>query len=383
MYGCHTNFLTVIHSLLLLTESQQRIMFASLPPALKADISIQQYFSFLLGLAKADSTQAQYQPAWRVFTAWLLRYGISDPFSVDTNIIAMFVTFLISHAENQKIGDGGIKNSMASIRYHFALAGKQAPLDSPYIELLRDTASRILQPNRSRCEPVSAADVHAMLKQFLTPTCDLRTRMHLTVYLLMFLGLFRFDDIQHILVHRDLLRFIYNTDQSLAGVLIFIPCSKTDQSGDGAWVAVGATGGEFCPAKLIFQLLSEGNYVRFSSSMDVGPLLRATKQAYKPSRAVVLRQTTAPLSQPIPALTYSAFRTSILAFAAQCLNKHIGLHSARAGGASAAAEAGIDSRLVCGLGRWKQGTTFADTYIKMMEGNMFRFFEITRQIWPY
>lgn len=165
-------------------------------------------------------------------------------------------------------------------------------------------------------------------------------------------------------------------------MLIFIPCSKTDQYWEGAWVAVGATGGIFCPVRLVLDLFRLGGYVVDSTTMDVGPLLRATKLCYR-RRGYFLKQRTAPLSKPIQPLGYSAFRQNVQSLVFRATGKHVGMHAPRSGGASLAAELNVDSRLVCGLGRWQHGNTYADTYVKMMDGNIRKYFQLTRTLWPY
>jgi hypothetical protein len=204
--------------------------------------------------------------------------------------------------------------------------------------------------------------------------------MHLTVYLLMFVGLFRYDDVSKIMVNKSLFKFITRPDGTLEGLLLFIPCSKTDQFWDGAWVAIGATNKTLCPVKLIKQLLSVGGYIQSHSTEDVGPLLRRVRKC---GNSYVLFQVTSPMTDPIPSVSYQTLYQSIQNMVHTATGLHTALHGSRTGGASAAAEHGIDSRLVCGLGRWQQGTTFADVYIKMMQGNMHKYFEVTRTIWPF
>jgi len=336
-----------------------------------------------MGALAPSTLNTKYIPAWTKYTKWLATYLILDPISgTNEDIVAAYISHLITVAASRKTGDYAVQMATAAIQFKFHSLGKGAPISSPYITLLKRSASRMLQPSRSRCEPISANDMHTILQTHLTPTCSLKVRMHLTVFLVMFLGLFRFDDVKQILVHRDFLRFVAS-DRGMGydGVLIFIPHSKTDQVWRGTWVAIGATHTRYCPVNLLRTLLAAGNYCTFSSTLDVGPLLRAVAQKHQPNR-LVLAEISAPFSAPIKPLSYSTFRESILGLSAS-ITKHIGLHSARTGGASAAAENDIDSRLVCGLGRWKQGTTFADEYIKMMEGNAKKYFKLTKSIWPY
>ena len=335
-----------------------------------------------MGALAPSTLNDKYIPAWNKFATWLSSYNITNLVSVDANIVAAYLSHLFTTAENNSTGDSSIQLATAAIKFRFNSMGLSAPVSSPYIDLLKNSAKRNLRPRRSICEPLSAEDIHKLLLTHLTPNCSLKVRMHLTTLLIMFLGLFRFDDIQHILVHREFLRFIRSPMGAFIGVLIFIPHSKTDQEGEGDWVAIGATHTAFCPVHLLSDLLSVGGYCTDSSTMDVGPLLRAVTHKYRPDR-LVLTQVVSPFSNPIKPLSYSSFRSSILALCKPVLIKHIGLHSARSGGASAAAEVGIDSRLVCGLGRWKQGTTFADTYVKMMIGNANKYFQLTKTLWPY
>ena len=362
--------------------AHKQALFHNLPPDLQANTGLQENCSQFLLDSVGRGTLNKYKPAWQLFTAWLLKHKITDPFSIDANVLALYITHLILTAQHKHIGSASIQMAIAAIQFFFQFANKPK-FEQPFIVRLRQAALRILQPKRSKCEPLSASDLHVLLDKYLTPTCSLVIRMHLTVFLLMFLGLLRFSDVQNIIVHKECMRFVYKNDGTLFGVLIFIPFSKTDQAGEGAWIAVGATNGKFCPAKLLLKLISMGNYCTEPvPGMSSGPLLRAVKLASRPRR-FVLEHTSSRLPDLIKPLSASAFRSSLLNLAEPCLAKHFGLHSARSGGASTAAEHGIDSRLVCGLGRWQQGTTFADTYVKMLQGNMFKYFELTQQIWPF
>jgi len=337
-----------------------------------------------LNAALSSATLSQYSTAWKKFKRWLGSYNISDPFTANTHILFLYTSHLIYSSEQKSIGSSTLEMSLAAIGYFFLLAGHNSPTDSTLCSYLVRSANRLLSSKKSACEPITSAELHTVLKFHLTQKCSLKIRMHLTVFLLMFLGLLRFDDAASILVYSDLMQFISCPHSAIIdGVLIFIPRSKTDQGWQGAWIAIGATHTRFCPIKLLQQLLKSGHYCQSHQSQDVGPLLRATKQLYHPERQV-LDQITASLSTPIQPLSYHTFLASIQNLVQQAIpGKHIGLHAPRKGGASHMAECDIDSRLVCGLGRWKQGTTFADVYVKMLDGNMKRYFNLTRTLWNF
>lgn len=165
-------------------------------------------FNRLINVSLASSTYGKYILPWHRFRLWLAQYDVADPFTADVQIIALYVAFLIASADQRSIGDAIVHAALASIAYHFKLAGLQSPTDSPHLSLLRRAAKRILHPLKSLCEPISLVDMHTVLVTFLTPSCNLRDRMHLTCFLLMFLGLLRFSDMQNILVHKDLFKFI-------------------------------------------------------------------------------------------------------------------------------------------------------------------------------
>jgi hypothetical protein len=139
----------------------------------------------------------------------------------------------------------------------------------------------------------------------------LRTTMHLTVLLLAFVGLLRYGDISNVLVHQDLLRFVPCMDEPSRddGVLIFLPHSKTDQAWSGSWVAIGATGGAFCPVGLLKALIRVGGYCTFHPTDDCGPLLRAVSMN-RSANIQHLAQTTSAPGHIIRPLTHSTLLRS-------------------------------------------------------------------------
>lgn len=308
--------------------------------------------------------------------------GINSPFSESVNgqVLVFYLGHIVALAQRRSVGEAVIASTLAAIRFFYLQAGRLSPTDDNIVSTLRSAIPRMLRGSKSSCIPLSASQLYTVLSSNLTASCNLRVRMHLTVYLLMFVGMLRYSDVQRILVHRDLFHFVKEPGSTkIAGLLLFIPCSKMDRSWNGAWVAIGATHGEFCPVHLIIKLLDMGNYVTYHETEFVGPLIRATARHNSNS----LAQITSSFSDPIEPLTYDAMLKSIQPLVRNTLGIHTALHQPRSGGASAAAEMDIDSQLVCGLGRWKLGNTFEDVYLKMLDGNCRKYFAITKQLWPY
>ena len=133
-------------------------------------------------------------------------------------------------------------------------------------------------------------------------------------------------------------------------VKIYVYKSKTDVYRDGAYVFLAKTGHVSCPFNLLRRYVSAAN-LDLSSSL---PFFRSLY--FKVTSTYSLRST---------GVSYSRMREIVLhAFVELGYQKNLfGLHSLRAGGASAAANAGISDRLFKRHGRWKTDQA-KDGYIK-------------------
>ena len=344
--------------------------------------------AILAGASLAPSTRRKYELAWTRFKAWLP----SDVhcFHCTGVVLSLYLSELFLDCQERQIGSGALDLACAAIAFHYQLAGVEAPLGFPNIKLLRRAADKILTSTRSLCGVLSNEAAASMLTFHLlgaTPP-SLRVRMHLTVFLLMYVGLLRYADAAQLLVHSDLMQFITrsSTDHTLDGVLLFLPKSKTDVKWEGAWVAIGATGTALCPVRLLYTLLDVGSYdVLPRPGIDNGPLLRAVVLDLRSPHSHRLAKITTPLTQTvIPPLSYTTLRQSLLLLSAEAgLDTHFGLHTGRVGYANTAATNRIPVQLVCHLGRWKIGNTFDDTYTRMLEDNSRKFFALTRTLWRY
>ena len=358
--------------------------FATLPLIFLAQPSVTKAMTGLhtaLSHGVAGSTmQSRYSPAWNKFCAWLPPQF--DPFEASPAIVNLYFGSLYSEAQEKHIGPGTLETARSAIGFFFRQAGVPPPTMGPMTEIIFQGAARSLTTQSLDRQPLTSADMLQLLEVHLTSDCSLRTRMHLTVLLLAYVGLLRYDDMSHILVHHEFLRFKRDQQGNFIGVLMFLFTGKTDQTWSGKWVAIGATGGKFCPVALLHRLLEIGGYVQ-SSLEDCGPLLRAVRWSPKQQQHY-LQQHTASLDSPISALSYDAFRKHVLSLVAEAgIHKCIGLHSPRIGGATNAILAGCDRTLVRTLGRWKWANVMDDTYIRLLMADTSVMFHLTRKFWPY
>lgn len=360
----------------------------ALPPAY---FSTNRTFTSFLALTRilnnsiANSTIRKYHAAWKSFKAWLpAGVNVFDPVQCDGMVVALYLSYLVENAATSGTGPQAVAVASCAIAHYFRLANLRSPTADPICAVVRKSADNILTPQKSDRQPITAHELKSVLTFHLVAGCSLKVQMHLTVFLLMFVGLLRFDDAASLLVHKDLMKFISASavNQADDGVLLFLPRSKMDQTWEGQWVAIGATGGDLCPVALLRRLLQTGGYIVDHMSDDCGPLLRALR--WQPqSRSHKLQQITAPLHSPIPSLSYTTFRASIkLLVSLAGIDKNIGLHSCRIGGASHAATIpDVPARLMCTLGRWKHANTMDNTYVRLLDVQARKFFDLTRQLW--
>ena len=168
---------------------------------------------------------------------------------------------------------------------------------------------------------------------------DIRT---LTMCLVGFAGFFRFSELAQ-LKESDVV--IYPEHMEL-----FVEASKTDQFRDGAWVVIARTQSKLCPVAMMER------YFNMAAIETHGDrfLFRGLVNTKMGAR---LREN--------GGLSYTRARELILdKLAAIRLDKRqFGLHSLRAGGAAAAANAGIPDRWFKRHGRWRSENA-KDGYVK-------------------
>jgi ribonuclease HI len=303
---------------------------------------------------RAAGTVDNYAGPWRRFCSWLdaLRLHGVRPLACPPALVALFLQAERERCAAAGFGPGPVKTASAAIYHHYWRAGLRPPTEHPACQVARAVAERTLVARPRARDGVDAADIRRLVAHFIHPACDLRDRMHVTCLVLAYAGFLRYDDLAKVLVHEDLLRF------TATHMEIFIFSSKTDQQFAGSWVVVAREpGSPYCPVRLVEDLLAAGGYVSCperAPGQDLGPLLRAVGRRRARDGSRRLQRVTRPLSDPIPAVSDGLLRDRAKALcAAAGVTKEVGLHSFRIGGASVAADSGVDERLVMSHGRWR------------------------------
>lgn len=201
---------------------------------------------------------------------------------------------------------------------------------------------RLLAHSTSKKEPITPEILNKLVEKFCTPEASLSDIRTIAICLVGFAGFFRFDELSKI-KESDVQFFPEHME-------IFVQSSKTDQFREGARVLIARTGSPCCPVAMLERYMSLAN---IKDKQDE-PLFRgliSTKAGQK------LRKS--------GSLSYTRVRELILEkLAAIGLDtKQFGIHSLRAGGASAAANAGVPDRMFKRHGRWCSENA-KDGYVK-------------------
>lgn len=342
---------------------------AALDLAAGQNAPLEQLVSVMLsdaGMGKATVTWQQYAQPWLRWCNFCVAHGFGA-YCGNQTLTAAFLTQERIAAAERGVGPQAVTKASAAISAHYAKLGLPSPCDGPSVAIAREVAKRTLTGTKLVRTAVSTADVRALVDFHLRPGCLLRVRMVVTCLVLAYAGQLRFDDLSHVMVHHDLMRFFPDR------VELYLWRAKNDQYAVGAWVTIAAVGGPYCPVGLLHALLSAGGYKTspaevltsdgsFRDAEDVGPLLRAVKSV---AGQQVLSQVASPLQAFIPALSYSSFTALLKALVREAgLPSSILSHSFRIGASSTAVNAGVEPRLVQNAGRWRSSQVFFGSYVR-------------------
>ena len=235
-----------------------------------------------------------------------------------------------------------MEEAVNSISWAHQLAVVEDPAGHPLVKQILAGTKRILAHRTTKKEPITPEILHRMFDTFVTPSAELPIIRTMTICLLGYAGFFRFSELAS-LKECDVVFY----DQH---VEIFVESSKTDQFRDGSWVPIARTYSDICPVAMLRRYFQIAN-IEGDADKLLFRGLSSTKQGYR--------------LRPSGGISYTRVRELVLDKLKELgLDpKQFGLHSLRAGGASAAANAGVPDRWFKRHGRWISENA-KDGYIK-------------------
>ena len=216
----------------------------------------------------------------------------------------------------------------------------QAPSDSPLVQSVMEGFRRLLAKPKCPKEPVSVEMLQAMVEA-AGPSPSLTEVRLLAICLVAFTGFLRCDELTRLRC-KDV---TFNDH----GMVINVVSSKTDQFREGASLVIARTGTPTCPVSMMQKYFKMAGLCHTADKLFRGIVSTRKGECLRRGGG----------------LSYTRMRELLLAKIEQLGMdpKQFGMHSLRAGGATAAANAGVPDRLFKRHGRWRSETA-KDGYVK-------------------
>ena len=289
--------------------------------------------------AKASSTTERYSRAFQKFREWSACFEEVVCLPSDELSVALYLEFLLQ----QSFPYSALESACYGINWAHNLYGFPSPCDSKLVRNVLEAAKRELAKPVVKKEPVTPEMISSICNRFAGPNANLSDLRLAAICVTAYSAFLRYNELSSLRC----------CDVSFCAtfVKIYVFKSKTDVYRDGAHVLLAKSESVSCPFHLLNRYVSAAN-LDLSSSLPF-------------FRSLHFHKVTSSYSLRSAGMSYTRTREIVLqAFAELGYPKHLfGLHSLRAGGASAAANAGVSDWLFKRHGRWRTDRA-KDGYIK-------------------
>ena len=293
--------------------------------------------------SREKSTITVYNYAFKRFKTWAQHFIELTYLPASSKSIALYIMNLLQSSKSHVV----IKQALCSISWFHRMSGLVDNTKSDIVLIVAEGAKRLSAEPIKKKEPMSPDILMALRNSCLRPdgSMNLLDQRNITFCILAYAGFFRFSEVSKIRRHHISFHDVYMT--------VYIPSSKTDVYHQGKNCLIAKTNSELCPVTHVAHYLAMANIdsdaecyifraVSFCKSIDM----------YR------LRSADSPLC-------YSTVRDMFrdLLSKVGLDSSKFGLHSLRAGGATAAASSGVSDRIFKRHGRWKSELA-KDGYVK-------------------
>ena len=295
----------------------------------------QSYGPWLIS-SRADSTVIKYLRAFRKWKTWASSKGL-ESVPAKPHLFALYLQYLGEDTNSKAT----VEEACNSVSWVHASAGLSSPSADPFVKATLEGLQRSLAKPAVKKEPVTV-DMLATIVKDADRSGSLMDLRLATACLLAFSGFLRFSELICLRpcdfeISREMMK-------------IRILQSKTDQLRQGDELVIARTGNCTCPVTMLERYMNKTGMSQDDRRYLFRPIQRT-------KNGEVLRQS--------GKITYTClrelFRKKIVDLGLPPSN--FGLHSLRAGGATAAANAKVPDRLFKRHGRWKSENA-KDGYVK-------------------
>ena len=290
--------------------------------------------------SRADNTRKKYRYAFNSFCKWCNLFNIKPLPASDYN-----VSLYLIHLQKKYNSFAKIDEAYYAIQWTHKLAGYVNPCDSFLCTSVKEGTQRSIGHHIvNKKEPITPHILNQLVLKYGNTNSTLNHRRIACMCLVSYAGFLRFSELVNLKRSDVSFHSLYMS--------LFIEKSKTDQQRAGTHVFISKTYSVTCPVQMLETYLNQANIKHDSIEFIFRSVVYRKK-----TNTYVLRGH-APLS-------YTRAREVLLeALESLGLDKSkFGLHSLRAGGATAAAAAGIQDRIFKKHGRWSSDTA-KDGYVR-------------------
>lgn len=287
--------------------------------------------------SRADSTASKYLYAFRRWKMWAEKRIEVTVYPVQEVHFALYLQHLGETTQSRS----AVEEAVHAISWVQQLAGHPPISGSPFVRAALSGLQRKLAKPKVRKEPINTAMLVAMVDN-LGPSPSLTDLRLVAIALLAFAAFLRYDELAKL----RCCDIVF----APTSMTVQITSSKTDQYRQGEAVLVARSGSSTCPVAMMERYFN-------MASISPSSKLHLFRGIVHTKRGERLRAS--------GSLSYTRMRELLLAKLAHLGfdAKQFSLHSLRAGGASAAANAGVPDRLFKRHGRWRSESA-KDGYIK-------------------
>lgn len=287
--------------------------------------------------ARADSTTRKYICGFNRWKAWADKKVEIANFPVESTHLALY----LQHVANNTRSKAAVEEAVNAISWVHKVAGIPSPDGAPLVKMALNGLQRCLARPKLKKKPVTVEMLQEIVASMSSNPTLAEVRLS-TICLLAFAAFLRFDEISKLRCSDLQFQASY--------VLVKIQSSKTDQFRQGDEVLIASTGSSTCPVSML-EL-----YIRLAS-IDVKSSQKLFRGLVHTKKGTTLRKNGSISYTRLKELVKE--KLSLLGYD----NRLYGLHSFRAGGATAAANASVKDRLFKRHGRWRSETA-KDGYIE-------------------
>ena len=293
--------------------------------------------------AKAKNAHRKYDYGFKKWVKWCRNYQEVCSLPADGVYVALYLLSVMQNSSTPST----VETAYYSISWAHKLSDLPDPCNSQLPKLVLESSKRILAHKTQKKEVVNSSMILKLVEMFGGASANLMDLRDINIIVLSYAGFLRFSEVSNLKSSHIKFEEGY--------VSIFIERSKTDVYRDGSWVLVAKTGSIACPYSLLQRYLKAA---KLGDTSEDQYIFRSVNYRRKTNTYCLRESSYGPIS-------YTRAREVVLGiFKAIGLNEKLfGLHSLRAGGATAAANNGVPDRLFKRHGRWKSELA-KDGYVK-------------------